>query len=497
VAFLLPFSQEPVMRPSEIKLRKHYTARVNRCWTTVRVDAIRPQANDRVLYEVTNVTTGRRTTFRSARKFQRPIDREEALHAAEQGKRERAIARREAKAGREPKARREPRSGWINKEQKALYQTILENRNDDAPRLVYADWLDDHGESDRAEFIRVQIELAHRSDQKSWRPSGSVLPHAIIQHEADPQYIALLRRQVLFQSPPRDLVGEWLKREAPSWMSSHATFRRGFVGEWDTTATSTFFKRAPIAFQKCPLEALTLGDVISDDVALFTKLPFLEGITELRIGGVADDKVATMIANCPRLSRLRTLCLPSPSAAGVRTLVTSAHLQHLASLDLGCGKSLGREGAKALALANLPDLQTLFLNSTGIGADGASVLAGAPVLKTIKTLALESCQLGTAGVRALVDSPLARAIALLDVANNDLDFEAINALVESPNLTSLRSLYLSFNWGIDDQSVERLADAPSLQSLWHVAVTGCGLTARGVDTLYRRFGKVTWNQDSR
>ena len=31
---------------------------------------------------------------------------------------------------------------------------------DDAPRLVYADYLDGHGESERAEFIRVQVELA-------------------------------------------------------------------------------------------------------------------------------------------------------------------------------------------------------------------------------------------------------------------------------------------------------------------------------------------------
>src|SRR5438270_6972316 len=31
---------------------------------------------------------------------------------------------------------------------------------DDAPRLVYADWLQDNGDPDRAEFIRVQVELA-------------------------------------------------------------------------------------------------------------------------------------------------------------------------------------------------------------------------------------------------------------------------------------------------------------------------------------------------
>ena len=42
----------------------------------------------------------------------------------------------------------------------ALLRAILANPDDDLPRLVYADWLEEHGESERAEFIRVQCELA-------------------------------------------------------------------------------------------------------------------------------------------------------------------------------------------------------------------------------------------------------------------------------------------------------------------------------------------------
>src|SRR6266404_2275885 len=42
----------------------------------------------------------------------------------------------------------------------AFLQDILEKPDDDLPRLIYADWLDEHGDPDRAEFIRTQIELA-------------------------------------------------------------------------------------------------------------------------------------------------------------------------------------------------------------------------------------------------------------------------------------------------------------------------------------------------
>lgn len=40
-----------------------------------------------------------------------------------------------------------------------LLADILANPEDDTPRLIYADWLEDHDQAERAEFIRVQIAL--------------------------------------------------------------------------------------------------------------------------------------------------------------------------------------------------------------------------------------------------------------------------------------------------------------------------------------------------
>src|SRR5947209_2024989 len=37
---------------------------------------------------------------------------------------------------------------------------IRDNPDDDAVRLVFADWLEDHGDPERAEFIRLQVRLA-------------------------------------------------------------------------------------------------------------------------------------------------------------------------------------------------------------------------------------------------------------------------------------------------------------------------------------------------
>src|SRR4051794_27217534 len=41
----------------------------------------------------------------------------------------------------------------------AFLGDIIEHPDDDAPRLVYADWLDENGNPERAEFIRAQVRL--------------------------------------------------------------------------------------------------------------------------------------------------------------------------------------------------------------------------------------------------------------------------------------------------------------------------------------------------
>lgn len=68
------------MKKAEIVVGGHYTAKVSGKLVTVRVDAIRDEYRSRGLYDnqlatfydVTNLSTGRKTTFRSAAKFRSP-----------------------------------------------------------------------------------------------------------------------------------------------------------------------------------------------------------------------------------------------------------------------------------------------------------------------------------------------------------------------------------------------------------------------------------------
>src|SRR5262249_47301302 len=134
----------------------------------------------------------------------------------------------------------------------AFLSDIIEHPDDDAPRLVYADWLDEHGDvaQARAEFIRVQIELARLGAGKvGWQ----VLHSYIITHgkrptsaPGDPRMVALCQRE-------RELwlehVFEW-RKELPA--AGFEEVRRGFAREvyadasWFLTSGSVLWQQAPI-----------------------------------------------------------------------------------------------------------------------------------------------------------------------------------------------------------------------------------------------------------
>src|SRR5262245_31186099 len=89
----------------------------------------------------------------------------------------------------------------------SLLAEIVANPDDDAVRLVFADWCEDNGEPDRAEFIRAQMRLETIS-------------------EGDPERLDLEERAL-------DLLAEhragWLAH-LPRWAHYlRLTWRRGFV----------------------------------------------------------------------------------------------------------------------------------------------------------------------------------------------------------------------------------------------------------------------------
>lgn len=53
----------------------------------------------------------------------------------------------------------------LHPEAAAFLRAIAANPDDDTPRLVFADWLEEHGEPERAEFVRCPHNHLHRRKQ--------------------------------------------------------------------------------------------------------------------------------------------------------------------------------------------------------------------------------------------------------------------------------------------------------------------------------------------
>lgn len=60
-------------------------------------------------------------------------------------------------------------------EQEAFLAAIAAEPHDEAARVVYADWLDEHGQEKRAQFIRLQCRLARMEKQKGRPERGMEL----------------------------------------------------------------------------------------------------------------------------------------------------------------------------------------------------------------------------------------------------------------------------------------------------------------------------------
>ncbi|HEY7426081.1 MAG TPA: TIGR02996 domain-containing protein [Gemmataceae bacterium] len=100
----------------------------------------------------------------------------------------------------------------------AFLQAILANPEDDTPRLVYADWLDERGDP-RGEFIRVQCQMAILSADDERRPPLEQQERRLLE-----------RHQDEWLGPLRHLLGSWL-------------FRRGFL-EAITVPATTYLRQA-------------------------------------------------------------------------------------------------------------------------------------------------------------------------------------------------------------------------------------------------------------
>lgn len=295
---------------------------------------------------------------------------------------------------------------------------VCANPDDDAPRLVYADWLEEHGDSARAEFIRLQIEMAH-------------LPkHSDKREQLDS------RQKRLFSSHRKQWAAPF------KGIADRYEFTGGFVtsvtmpAERFDAVAETLFRLAPLRWvtftnpvgfmhrvANCPfLARLTVVDFVSSYHAAATVIaggdPFATlGSTTI---GLPDDRAGDIelqaLVTSPFASSLSWLFLPgcNITAAGLQILLESPVAPRLTRLNLH-GNPLGDQGARAIAeCQTLQELESLDLSRSGIG-----VTLGELLLQTLG-FSRGAAAVRTSPLQALTASPYFPKLRRLNVRGNRL-----------------------------------------------------------------------------
>lgn len=354
-----------------------------------------------------------------------------------------------------------------------LLRAILDDPDDDAPRLVYADWLEEHGDADHANFIRAQVELARVPDYH-------------------PLHVRMWReeRDMITGGPSSGVKQRpWRKGLPPSDFK----FRRGFPWQVTVTDVGEFPAQAPELFGRFPIQAL-----------------------KLRANYRAPPPDLTPLADSPWLGRLRGLevSLARLPASAIQTLAASPHAGGLSDLEFSFA-GIVEHGLFALLGGPLARrVQNLTLTCCEFGtatlteamlraegpfqcrsltyspsqhlswADSRGNLFQAPLLRGLTQLALSDVELGPRHVDELVSSPIAETLESLSLYHAKPGVPGVRALANCSASSRLRRLILNRD-EIGPVAVKAIAESPHFRNLWVLHLTNNPLGNKGAMALAR------------
>jgi uncharacterized protein (TIGR02996 family) len=342
--------------------------------------------------------------------------------------------------------------------EEAFLSDIRANPDDDGVRLIYTDWLQENGQPQRAEFIRVQVELARLADD-------------------DPRREALADRQDELLAAHGD---EW-GRPCFDSGARQAEWSRGLIEGVDLERDGG----VEDILRAAPVRRLRLRNTEGERLADIILLPQFAPVRKLTAQSRYPRRLeAGRIANSRGLAGLTALSLNGLEKGGefVEALAASVHVQGLARLAV-TASDVGDEGVEALARSPLLGrLSELNLNGNDLGPRGVRALLGSSLAAGLRSLSLEGADLSGAG-EAFAAAHL-RRLEELDLYGAYLGPEGLAALAAAPDLASLRRLGLGEN-ALGDEGLRTLCMAPHWGGLRELDLTVNDIGPEGVATLAR------------
>ena len=383
-------------------------------------------------------------------------------------------------------------------QEEVFLQRITQNPDDDAPRLVYADWLEERGDADRAEFIRLQCALARAAPDT---PASTRLQR---------------RQQRLLREHEAAWRGGLPKLRGVRW----GKFWRGFVAGATVTRGPALAAAAPALFAAAPVQRLHIEALDAAGAAGLAAIPPTARLTHLRArptneyAAEGEVNAAVPLAHLPQLSylteldldymgvgpagaealaaspylgRLRVLTLGAGAVGeGVRALLTSDRLASLTVLDLWNNSNITGEVLAAVdPLAVRPRLEVLRLQGSHLRGEGA-VLARVVGALPLRELTVSWCVLGDAGAQALAGAAGLSSLRKLDITGNEISAAGMGALLNASWAGGVT------DWSfagprLDNAAAAVLAAWPGREVLTHLALTNAQVDDIAARTLAASF----------
>lgn len=361
-------------------------------------------------------------------------------------------------------------------QQRALLDEVLAHPEDDVPRLIFADYLEESGDP-RGEFIRLQCEL-------------STLP------ELDERYIDLQHRcDALLHQHGEAWAGE-LKQDVKK-----AVFARGFIDSI-TMLAREFIKNADELYRTTPVNWLRFNyvkgkgsklaacealqrvrsldlagiKIPEDDLTALLMSPHLKDLRALRLEHydvVPSESVGATLGTMPSASTLRHLELPAGSTF-LRAVGRGGEFPNLKFLAVG--SSYNYEDLEGLGELHAPNLSQLKIRGPIKVAD-TEAIAKLPVSQ-LEELDMASTRVPAKGLQVLAKQGAFDLVRRLNLAGCGLGIRAANALFAHEHLRHCESLDLANNYELRDdpaksaQFFERLAGHSPLAQLKQLRISG-------------------------
>lgn len=273
----------------------------------------------------------------------------------------------------------------------ALLDRVKDDPDDDTPRLVLADWLEEHGDrfdAERARFIRADVA----------RGPSAPAPSGQAQRDRDD----LMRRWLV---PLADFISGWdFVRGLP-----HVTVHGLRFVRDDAPASLAGEEFAFVQFVKLTDSGGSRMEAMAG-VPAFRHVPGLGVSPFSRLG---SGSAARFFAS-PNLAGLRQIDFRSvqPGALGVKALADNPALARLRRVSLAHNKLVDKAAAALAGSPHLTGLQVLSLADNNIGDAGAESLAASGTLASLRELDLRDNPRLTPGGKQLLRDAFADRVKL-------------------------------------------------------------------------------------